>query len=906
MSTLRRFLVRIWNFAANRRSDDRLREEMESHLALLIEENTRSGMPADEARRQAILKFGPAEAIREAAHAEHGFPLFQTLLQECRYSLRVLRKSPGFTIAAISILAIAIGATTAVFSLTRALFLQELPIPNPQSLVRITLDVKSPASTVNNLPLNLPFLHTIRRHAHAFSSAFGWYPTTALVQGPQKVELAPVALVTGNTFQSLGLKPAYGRLLRPEDDHLGGGPDGWAAVLSYGLWQQNYAAGKSILGKHISIANHDVTIVGIAPRGFRGVEIGNNPGIFLPLNFERVLQPQNPLCTKPGNSWLQVWARLKSGVSLAAANAEMPSVFHAAVVENLPAVVQNSPIVKESRFTVRPGATGWTSLRAEYKEPLTLFAAMAGLLLLAACFNLTGLSWVRASARGPELAMRSVLGASPLRLIRSVLTESFLIAMAGTLLGILFAWLMAGYLLFVLDNHSITAALSIAPSPVILAVACASGIACALLIGAAPSLLAARISLQSALRQSSRSLVSGAQTPLRRILIPLQLAITLVLLVVAGTLSLTVHNLLSVPLGFHPQNALIMPTDFARLPQKGPALVNLYRQVATRIAQSPGVGSASVAQITPLSGTEQIGSFVLSSSSPSKYHSYRYQVDSVGAGYFAAIGTHLIAGREFAWGTGDSDSCIVNQSAAMDLGGSQPILGKILRQSTGSLSTGELTTRECRVIGVAQDARYRNLRLPAGPMIFYPITTATPRIGSLSIVIRSRNEKAAAEAAAHVIHNLVPASPQLSPVSLLHQVDHSIVRERLLSVLSGFFAAVALLLSIIGLYGMTTTYVIRRRREIGLRVALGAQRAAVVRLVAGQALTAIFFGLLLGSVLVFLATGALQAFVFHVTPRSPEILLLSAGCLFMVMLLSVVAPVRRALSIDPQQVLREE
>lgn len=906
MKGLRRLFLRVFHFAANRRSDKRLREEMESHLALLTDEHIRSGMSAAEARRQAILKFGPTEAIREAVHAEHGFPLLQTFLQDSRYALRALRNSPGFTLAAIFILAIAIGATTAVFSLTHALFLQELPIPNPQSLVRVTLDVNSPTGAIDNLALNVPFLRTIRHHSKAFSSTFGWYPTKALVRGQQKVHQTSVALVTGNAFQSLGLKPAYGRLLRPEDDQIGGGPDGWAAVLSYGLWQQNYGASKSVLGKHISIANHNVTIIGIAPRGFHGLEIGNQPGIYLPLRFEPILYPRNPHYPKPGNSWLQVWARLEPGVTLAAANAQIPSVFHAAVKDDLPAVVQNSPLVNHSRFTVRSGATGWTSLRSRYKEPLILFGIMAGLLLLAACFNLAGLSWVRASARSPELAMRSVLGASPLRLIRSVLTESLFVAMAGALLGILFAWLISGYLLYILDNHNIAAALSITPSPSILAMVCGTGILCALLIGAVPSILAARISFQTALRHSSRNLVFAAQTPLRRLLIPLQLAITLVLVVAAGTLSVTVNNLLHVSLGFHPNGVLILPTDFAPLSQKGSNLVDLYREIAVRISQNPGIQKASVAHITPLSGSEQLGSFALASSVPSHYHHYNYEINSVGAGYFTAIGTRLVAGRDFRWGPGDSDTCIVNQSAAKALGGSQSILGKTLRQSTGSMSTGTVTTRQCRVIGVVQNARYRNLRLRADPMVFYPITAATPGLVSLSIVLRSATPQAGATAAAQAIGNLAPTSPQLSPVNLSSQVDHSIVRERLLSNLSGFFAAVALLLSIIGIYGLTATYVVRRRREIGLRIALGAQRAGIVRLVLGQAFKALLLGLALGVVLIFFVESTLKAFVFGVSAGSPEVILLSIGSLLATMLISVAGPVLRALGIEPQKTLREE
>lgn len=906
MKTLRRLLLKTLHFATNRRRDRRLREEMETHLALLTDEFLHQGLPPAEARRQALLKLGPTEVIREAVHAEHGLPILETLLHDLRFSLRTLRKSPGFTVAAIAILAIAIGATTAVFTLTRSLFFQQLPIPHPQSLVRISLDVNSPAGPINNLALNVPFLRTITRHAQAFSSAFGWYSTKALVQGQQQIRQTSVALVTGNAFPSLRLKPALGRLLQPADDQLGGGPDGWAAVLSYGLWQQNYGGSKSILGHHISVASHDVTIVGVAPRGFHGLELGNDPGLYLPLHFEPILFPKNPHYPKAGNSWLQVWARLKPDVTLAAANAAMPSVFHAAVVENLPAAVQHSPLVQHSRFTVRPGATGWTALRTQYKEPLTLFGAMAALLLLAACFNLAGISWVRASTRSPELAMRSVLGASPLRLIRSVLTESFLVAMAGALLGILFAWLLAGFLLYVLANHHALQAISLTPSLPVLSVVCASGITCALLIGAAPSILAARISLQSALRRNTRSLVSGHQTPIRRILIPLQLAITLLLVTVAGTLSLTVHNLLRVPLGFRPGNVLIVPTDFAQIPQKGLTRVDLYHQLATRIAQSPGIQSASVAQFTPLNGGEQLGSFALASAPSGHDQSYKFQIDSVGAGYFATLGTHLLAGRGFSPNPGDNSSCLVNQAAAKALAGSQPILGQTLRQSTGSMSTGKLTTRECRVIGVVQDARYRDLRLPAGPMVFYPITPSTPGIRNLSLVVRSASYPAAATAAAHAIHRLAPTSPQLAPISLTRQVDHSIVSQRLLSVLSGFFAAVALLLSLIGIYGMTSTYVVRRRREIGLRVALGARRAAIVHLVTRQLLFTLLAGLLLGSALVYFATSLLRAFVFHITPHSPQVILISIGSLLSVALLAVLAPVRRALAIDPQQALREE
>lgn len=890
------------------RAHRRLDAELQFHLDQQVAENIAAGMSPDEARYAAFRTFGNPTALRDQTRASWSWNRLETFWQDARFALRQLRKSPGFALTAILTLALGIGATSGIFSLTRALLFDPLPIPDPGSLVRISLTVNNPSGTVPNLPLNSFMIDSLRRHATTLSGIFGWCPYFFVLKQDTGLHIYDGAMVSGNTFQVLGLRAAAGRLLTPDDDRPGGGPDGWATVISYRFWQQHFGADPSIIGKQLTLSDHTVTVVGVAPRGFEGVVVAAQPDFYLPLEYEPVLRGAGSMLHQRGSVWLITWARLRPGVHFAAAAAQIRTLFRPVAEDVLPPAVLNTPLVEHSGFAVEPGGTGWSDLRATYTRPLLVLQILTGVVLLVGCVNLAGLCLARATAREHEFAIRAALGAARSRLMQQILVESLLVACAGGALAIAFAWSTARWLLLFLDNKEAASALAVRPDATLLAVTAAGALLCALLFGLLPAWLASRFPLEPALRKSGRNQSHGVRNHfvLRRMFLPLQLALTLGLVSVAAMLSATVIHLRSGTLGFHPGNILLANTDFERLPQKGEALVQLYRRMIGRMAQMPGVDRVSVAENTPLSGSSFLGAFSSDQSPEPADNRFRYQTNVIGANYFAALGARMLAGRDFTGTDADAGTCILNWTAMNMLFPMMPALGRTVYQRHSNMSTGTATTEACRVVAVVADTRYVNLRSAPPPIVYLPLTATSDRLYSLTFVIHAHSLADARTAYRNALHEFAPASPDTNPTSLAEQVDKSMARESLLSVLSRFFAILALLLSAIGIYGLTASWVARRTSEIGVRMALGATRAGIVSLVLRQIVVLLALGELAGAALAFAGGHAIHTFLYEVSPASPGLLLLAVLLLALAALAAAWIPARRAASVDPMEALRTE
>ncbi|HTD54972.1 MAG TPA: ABC transporter permease [Silvibacterium sp.] len=881
--------------------------EIRAHIDEKTEQFMREGMSREEAEHAARRTFGNAALIEEQGREAWQWPRIESIWVDVRYGLRQLLKSPAFTATAILTLALGIGANTGIFTLMHALLLKSLPIPQPDQLVRIALDIDSPNGVVRDQPLNAFLLESIRRHGKSFAGAFGWSPYDFVLKEDTGLHIYSGAVVSGNTFQVLGILPAAGRLLTPADDQRGGGPDGWAAVISHRFWVQHYHSDSSVIGQHITLTDHSVTIVGVAPEGFEGVFVAMHPDFYLPLEYEPVMRGAGSMLRQPGGLWISVWARLKPQASLRGASAEMPSLYRTAIDETLPPPVRHLAVIERSSFAVRPGRNGWSFLGAHYERPLLLLQVLVGVVLLVCCVNLAGLCLARASAREREFAIRGALGAARSRLMQQLLVESLLLAVAGGALAVLFSWATDAYLLRFIAEHEAAAALAVRPDLFTMLLTGGCAVLCALLFGLAPAWLASRVSIEPALRRSAQSIAAGKSTVVQRAFVPAQVALTLALVVVAAMMSVTVSHLRETHLGFRVENILMVPSDFERLPQKGLDLVHLYGRMVQRMEQMPGVDSASVAENMPLRGRGSTTVFNRASSArPEISFANRYWVNDVGAGYFAVLGTRLLAGRDFSGEDADAHSCIVNRSAANALFTGASAIGESLRRSEHNMNSGQTTTRDCQVIGIVEDAKYTSLREPAPATVYLPFGVNTDRLASMYFVIHARTLTEAADAWRKAHHELAPASPETEPISFAVQFDDSIARERLLSVLSGFFAALALLLSGIGIYGLMASYVTRRTTEIGVRMALGATRAGIVALVMRQVAMLLLLGGDAGGCLAIVAARSIRSFLFDVNPGNPAIFVTAAVTLMAVGFAAAALPARRAVSVDPMQALRSE
>ncbi|MBT9331266.1 ABC transporter permease [Paracidobacterium acidisoli] len=898
-------MSRLSHFFPRRRMYDDLSEEIRQHLEEKVESLIVDGLSREDAGHQARREFGNAALMEERSREVWLRPWIESLRADVRFALRQIGKSPGFALTAILTLALGIGANTGIFTLVHALLLEDLPVPEPGRLTQVDLHINSPNGDAWDAPMNFTFLESIRRHATSFSGIFGWSAQDFALEESTGSHLFAGAFVTGNAFETLGLHPAAGRMLAPADDQPGGGPDGWAAVISYRFWKQHDNADLSVIGSHVNLAGHSVTIVGVAPEGFEGVIDGARPDFYLPLSFEPAARGAESRLHLPGGLWLMLWGRRKPGVSLAAASAEMHTIFHAVVDETLPPQVRHSPVVEHATFVARPGGTGWNDMRVTYTRPLLLLQILVGVVLLVCCINLAGLSLARTASRQHEFATRGALGAGRLRLMQQLLVESLLLALCGGAFAILLAWLIDRGLLQFLPDSQGAQTLSVHPELSILLFTGACAVVCALLCGIAPAWAAGRVSIESVLRRSGQN-TTGRIGFTGRSFVPLQAALTLALVVIAAMLATTVTRLRASHPGFHIENALLAGAHFDQLPQKDADLAALYRRMTARLEQMPGMEDASVVDRPPLIGFAHMGAFDAADAPPERYHTYKYQINDVGAHFFAAFGTHILAGRDFANDGNDQKDCILNRSAAAAIFGGRPVLGQTVREFNGSMDTGKTATRDCQVIGIVEDAKYVNLRDTPPPTVYYPITAATENLDSLTFVLHAGTLSEGRNAWHRVLHEIAPSTPEAEPIAVSVQLDNSIVRERLLSMLSAFFAALTLLLSGIGIYGLMASSVARRTTEIGVRMALGSTRAGIFILMLRRVTALLLPGILLGGCLAWFAARSIRSFLFDVNPGSPALFAAAIVLLALCGFSAAMLPARRAASVDPMQALRAE
>ena len=818
------------------------------------------------------------------------------MIQDLRVAVRMLLKERWFTTVAVVSLALGIGANTAIFSLLNTLMVRPLPVRDPHQLVQFMSAY--PGDPRMN---GFPYVHyeRYRDASTVFSDVIGTAPARLTMSRdgsePQSIY---GEYVTGNFFPALGVEPALGRLLRPEDDRLGS--EAAVAVLSWSYWTSRFAGDRAIVGRQIVVNSVPVTVVGVAPRRFTGIEIATRPELWLPTATEAMIE--RPSQRQSGRMFLAVMARLKPGVSIEQATTEM-RVLDRPRLEDMARIV-SIPGWLNARLDVEPASAGTSVLRERLGQPLVALMAMVAVLLLLACINIASLLLARGAARQREMALRAAIGASRVRLWRQVLAESLLLSGGGAIVGIGLAYAGATALVQILLSGrpiiGLPAQIHFDVQPDLRVLLFTAGVAVltGVLFGLVPAWSASASAHISTLREAG---TVGERRSLRvvgRVLVVAQVALSVVMLSAAGLLVTHLSNLRNLNLGFDRDSVLLVTVDPARSGYERVQLSSLYRDLLGRLEAIPGVRAATLSGMTPISGAG--GSrFVNVDGVPEPSEGRRrVSLNPIAPNYFKTYGTPLIAGRDFAFeDEGRSPVAIVNQAMARHyFGTSNPI---------GRRFTFDSQTRFYEIVGVVADAKYLDL-YEAPPRTVYLNAFQGGPGGTSHFALRTDVAPTAVVAdVRRVVTRVIPNVSVGKVTTLTEQVDASIVVERLIALLSSAFGAVGTMLAAIGLYGLLAYTVSRRTTEIGVRMALGATGRHITSMVLTSAFGLVVGGLVLGAPLAVASPRFLSRLVQSLTVQASLPLVVAAIAMIGVGLAAAYVPARRALRVEPIQALRQ-
>jgi putative ABC transport system permease protein len=895
MKSLQRFLARLSNLAAGRRADQRLREEMEEHLVQQTADNLRAGMSPAEAHRQAVLKFGGFEAIREEYHDELSLPFIETLLQDLRYALRQLAASPGFASIAILTIALGIGATTAIYSVVDATLLHPLPYPQPEQLVRIQEDF--PGIGAHDVRLSVPEWKDFQNSGifqYVSPERSGSVNLTGSSQ-PARIQFKSVA---PNYFTLLRVEPELGRVFHPDDATPGFNLE---AVISDGLWKRDFGADPHILGRTLRLDNDVYFVVGVMPPDFhdqgRTTEIRNTE-IWAACGFSSLLLPPRVRSSRVLKTAI---ARLKPGVTIEAAQSRLDALV-VALRKQFPA-----DYPPESAWTVHLVPLGETMV-GKVRQPLLLMMGAVGLVLLIGCVNVANLLLARATARGREMAMRQALGAARMRLIRQLLAESLLLSLLGGIAGLAILFFTRKLLL-----QTIPATLprlnDISINWTVLLFALGVSVLAGAFFGLAPALQAARLDPIHVLRQEGRgSKGSRSQTWTLSALVVTEFALSLVLLIAAGLLLRSFWDLFNVRLGFDPENVMAVSlwlpapndpaTDIYGTPDQEARFI---REILRRGRSLPGVTeiAAGTQESIPLNHDKNLVSFVLEESSTRSDLPHQVQGASVTPEYFHLLGMPLLRGRLFTeWDIENAPRvAIINEAFARTWWPDQDPLGKRLK-------LGRADTSWTTVAGVVTDARTETLEDTNTPQIYLSSWQRTDK--NLAIFLRGRLDPAKLpEQARDMVQSLDHELPVFGAKRLPDVVSGSLAQRRFSMEMVLLFALTALLLAGIGVYGTISYIVSGRTRDIGIRIALGAQRKTILHMVMSQGLALALAGAAVGLVGALIVSHLMAGLLYGVSPSDPLTFISLTVVLVIVALAACYIPARRAMRVDPIVALRE-
>jgi predicted permease len=898
---LRVLLARLVALAGARRFDDRLNEEIEAHLELATDDNIARGMTPEEARLDAVRRFGGVMRTRETYREVRGFAVLDALCQDVRYATRSYRKSPGFTGVALLTLTLAIGANTAIFSLLNALVLRELPVREPRSLVHVATLTR----TSDESGLTYPMFEELMRDQRVFSAVIGWWGTSVVridtgTEGTKGVIWAG----TGNVHADLGVRPVAGRLLTNADMDLSAPSAQQVVVLGYTFWQRHLHGDAAAIGRTIRIEDVPFTIVGVAPPAFMGFGLVMQPDVTIPLTAVPLVNGRTvaSIKTRQASPWVRVVGRLKPEVTFEQARASLDTLWPDLRMATVPSGSTNAQREEflSTRLSVTSAATGIaTGLRSQFTQPLVIVMGIAGLILVIACVNLASLMLSRAAARSHEIGVRLALGASRWRVARQMLTEGLLLSVAGGACGVAFAyWSCRALTTFIFEEYVVPVSFDGTPDARVIAVAACATVVGGVLFSVVPALRATRHAAADALQQSTRT--TSATGGAGRLLVSAQVALSLVLIANAGLLVRSLAQVRAIETGVTRTDGVYVAYPGAARPGAYAGVDNdrYYADVLTRLESIPGVRRASISLLKPANGggfddlVAPLGTESLLTQGVATMRS------PVAPGFFDAIGIPMLQGRDFTFADNARARrvTILSQSLARRLFGERGAIGQHVR-------VGTLPDRQdVEVIGVAADARLYDVK---NPNVFaaYMAALQDPSASFKCYVVRA-TDLSHAELKRTVEALGIESLGNM--VTLRYITDRALLQERLTAMLSGFFGALALLLSAIGLYGLMAYAVAQRQREIGIKVALGAEPSRVMTEVVRDGLAVTLTGVAAGFAVALATVQLVRSLLFGVTPHDPLTLLAAPASLIVVAVVACLLPAARAARVDPMIALRAE
>ena len=835
------------------------------------------------------------------------FAAFESAWQDFAYAARTFRNNKGFFAIAVTSLALGIGANTAIFQLLNTVRLRTLPVPHADQLAELQIAKNDHCCSGNMSNRHADFTYAqweqIRDQQRAFSGIFAFGDEQFNLAKSGDFRFGNALFVTGDFFKTLQIRPLLGRLLSAADDHRGCGTQ--AAVISYGFWQKEFGGDPTVLSKKVSLDGHGFDIAGVTPANFYGVEVGKNIDVFLPACSEPVMNGEGSHLDQRNHWWLAIIGRLKPGWTVARAKAQAQAISGSVFGNTIPPVYRPEQVkwYVGYKLTTLPAGGGVSSLREEYEQPLTLLLGIAGLVLLIACSNLANLMLARASAREREMAVRLAIGANRGRLIRQLLIESFALTFCGAATGALLAQFLTSYLVSFLSTPGNPLFLQLTLDWRVLAFTAVLAVLTCVLFGLTPALRATRTDPATAMKATSRSVTVDRQRfGMRRVLVVTQVALSLVLLVGALLFVRSLRNLLTLDAGFSRDGKIIIDLDASRTDFTPERRSVLYRDLLEAFRRSSGVRDAASANIVPISGNGWRSNVELPSDTTAPRRGTWF--NRVSDGYFRTMGTPLIAGRDF--NEHDTPSspvvAIVNEEfCSRYLGHANPIGA----QFSTSPDRGQQPD-VYQIVGVVKNSKYRDMRAPFEPVAF---------------VAESQNKKAGS-GLGYLIRSDVPLGTLLPELrrtmlgingslafefqALRNEVEESLLRERLMARLSGFFGFLAAVLATVGLYGVISYMVARRQSEIGIRIALGADRSGIVRLVLKEAFLLVGSGLIAGCILTFAAARTASTLLYGLNAYDPATVALAIAGLILIALIASTVPAWRAAHVEPVEALRQE
>lgn len=893
MRALNRFLTRIRNFATARHGDQRLRQEMEEHLAMLTEENIRAGMSPADARREARLSFGSAETVREQYHAEEGLPLIENLLRDVRYAMRRLRKSPGFTVTTVLTLALGIGALITVAIWTNAVLF------NPWPQVRDVRSLRFIDATVlgsDGYSVQYDQFQFVRQNSHSFSEGAAFDGTDLNVnfanQEPQAIH---GGTVSSNYFHLLGVKPELGRFFQPDaNDRDYGAHD--EVVLSDALWRTRFDADPSLMGHVIFINRHPFTVIGVAPKNFLGIFGGIAEAFWIPLSSMRDLAPDaspDPL----QHSGLQVAFRLRPGILDATAAAELHTLARRYVAS------QHSDSDGGWTMNMRNSAHFERGFFYGISEQLPVLMGASVLLMVLVCLNIASLLGQHAARRRREVAIRSALGAAPRRIASQVLVETGILAGAGALAGWAAGLALSKTLYLILPNYGFTLAFNLQNDTRIDTLAAAIAVAVTFICGLLPVRQSLRVSQQEALHEGGAS-VAGLPRKLsgQRLVLGLQLGICFVVLVCCGLLTHTALNILHRNPGFNRRNTLTASVGLSRAGYSEQRANVFLTEVLNRLRAAPGVASATLTTHLPMgdNGSGNTRGFSIPGYVPAKGEAMDVVTDFDGPDFFRTMGISLQQGRDFK----EADNSTSPKVAVID----EAMAHRYWPKGNALGSPIIVDNIERRVVGVVPNFAYHSPDdTDPSPDIFLPYLQGPTGYGYAILAIRSRTTApAVTEQLRHTVEALDRTLP-LEDVRSLEQVtDEQYQGSRVPAELLGVYAIASLIVAIMGLYAVMAYSVIERYREFALRIALGSTRQSIVSLVLRRTTGIAILGIVTGGLGSIAAVRLLHSMLFGVALFDPVTYCAAAAMLLLTVFVSALVPARRAASVNPMQALRSE